>query len=120
MSLQLKMEEMPDYLAARFSGAGVAEDLWRHFGFIAESCERAKNNKLLIDIAIAEFKFSVDERLLAGKEAGIFAHYGLKVAVVDRPERIHPQRFGEQAACSRGVDFKVFADLRAAEEWLLQ
>jgi len=54
MSIQLGMEEMPGYLAARFSGSGVAEEVWRQFELIAEHCKRAKNNKLLIDTTGAE------------------------------------------------------------------
>ena len=120
MSIQLEMEEMPDYLAARFRGSGVAEEIWRQFELIAEHCKCASYNKLLIDTTGAELKISLAERFLAREKAAVFAHYSLKVAVVTRPERIHPQRFGEQVAWSRGVYIKAFTDLRAAEEWLLK
>jgi hypothetical protein len=32
------MWKMPDYLAARFIGSGVAEEVWRQFELIAEHC----------------------------------------------------------------------------------
>jgi hypothetical protein len=41
MSIQLHMEQTPEYFAARFSGFGVAEDVWRQFELIAEHCKRA-------------------------------------------------------------------------------
>lgn len=48
MSFQLQMEQMPGYLAAGFTGAGTAEEVWRQFELIAEECKRTKNKKLLI------------------------------------------------------------------------
>jgi hypothetical protein len=35
MSIQFQIEEMPDYLAAKFTGAGAAEEIWRRFEVIA-------------------------------------------------------------------------------------
>ena len=58
MSLKFEMEQMPGYLAARFTGAGVAEEVWRQFELIAEHCKGAKNNKLLIDTTGAEGEIS--------------------------------------------------------------
>ena len=120
MGLQLKVEQMPGYLAARFIGVGVAEDVWRQFNFIAEHCNRTKNNKLLIDTAEAEFKVSLAERFLAVEEARVFARYRLKVAVVTKPERLDPQRFGETVARNRGVNISAFTNVEDAEKWLLK
>jgi hypothetical protein len=100
MSLQLQMEQMSGYLAARFTGAGVAEEGWRQFESIAEHCKRTKNNKLLIDGTQAEVKPSLVDRFLTAKRTLIFAQYGLKVAFVENPERIDPTRFGETDARS--------------------
>lgn len=120
MSIQLfQVEQMRGYLAAKYIGSGVAEDVWREFGFIAEYCKRTKNNKLLIDGTRFEEKLSITERYLVAEESLLFARYGIKVAVVDKPERIDPQRFGELVARNRGVDLSVFTDFQAAEEWLL-
>jgi hypothetical protein len=49
MSLQLQIEEMPDYLIARFTGPGAAEEVWRQYETIAKRCKRANKNKLLLD-----------------------------------------------------------------------
>ena len=120
MSVQLQTEQMPGYLAARFTGAGVAEDVWRHFDFIAEHCKRTKNNKLLIDTTRAEGEISLVERFLVAKRALAFAHYAITVAFVDLLERIDPQRFFELVARNREVNARVFSDLQSAEEWLLK
>jgi len=117
--MQLQMEEKPDYLVARFIGSGVAEEAWPQFELIAENCKRTKNDKLLIDATRAEVKVSLVERFLTAKRTVIFAQYGLKVAVVEIPERIDSQRFGELVAQNRGVNIRVFSDYQAAVNWLL-
>jgi len=73
MSFQLQMEQMSGYLAARFTGAGVADEAWLQFESIAEHCKRTKNNKLLIDGTRAEANSSIVDRYLAAEKAVIFA-----------------------------------------------
>jgi hypothetical protein len=119
MSIQLQMEELPDYLAARFIGSGVAEEGWRQFGLIAECCKRANKNKLLIDITKAEGALSITEKYLAAEASRIFARYGIKVAFVEMPERLDPRKFFLLAARNRGVNAEAFTNLQDAEEWLL-
>jgi hypothetical protein len=120
MSIQLQMEQMPGYLAARFIGVGVPEEVWRQFESIAEHCKRTKNNKLLIDGTGAVGKVSVADVFLAAKESRIFAQYGLQVALLRVPERMDLQNFGELVARNRWVNVRVVSDLQAAEEWLLK
>jgi len=120
MSVQLQMEQMPDYLAARFIGVGEAKDVWRQFKLIAEHCKRVKGDKLLIDISRAEGGVSVLEKYLAAEESQIFAQYGIKVAFIEKPERMDPRRFFLVAARNRGVKVEAFTDWQAAEEWLLK
>jgi len=120
MSLQLEMEQMSGYLAARFIGSGVAEDVWRQFEIIAEQCKRMKDDRLLIDITAAEGNASVMEKYLAAEESRIFARYGIKVAFIEIPERMDPGMFFLLAAHNRGVNVEAFTDIRAAEEWLLK
>jgi hypothetical protein len=120
MSIQLQMEQMPDYLAARFIGSGVAEEAWAQFGLIAECCRRANKNKLLIDITKAEGTLSVTAKYLAAEESRIFAQYGIKVAFIEMPERLDPRKFFLLAARNRGVNVEAFTNLQDAEEWLLK
>ena len=119
MSFQLQTEQMPGYLAARFIGPGVPEEIWRQFALIAEYCKHTKNNKVLIDFTRAEVKVSLLDRFLMGESARIFAIHRIKVAGVDNPERIDPQKFAKLVAQNRGVIVEAFSDLQAAEEWLL-
>jgi hypothetical protein len=120
MSVQLKLEQMPGYLAARFSGSGVAEDVWRQFELIAEHCKRANGDKLLIDITGAEGTVSIIEKYLAVEESRIFARYGIKVVFIETPERIDPRRFFLVAARNRGINVEAFTDFQSAQEWLLK
>ena len=93
MSIQLQMGQMPGYLAARFIGAGVLEEVWRQFELIAEHCKGAKNNKLLIDTTGAEGEVSDVERFQFAERMEIFTRCGIKVALACSPEQIHPRRY---------------------------
>ena len=120
MRIQLQMEQMSGYLAARFSGAGPPGAASHRFGLIAEHCKRTKNNKLLIDATEFNVKISTVDRFLLGERSLIFAVYRLKVAFVCTPEQIDPEKFGALVAQNRGVTVEVFTDFQAAEEWLLK
>jgi hypothetical protein len=120
MSFQLQFEEMPGYLAARFIGSGAAEEVWRQFELVAEHCQRAKIDKLLIDITKAKGTLSLTQKYFAAEESRIFTRFGIKVAFIEIPERLDPRRFFLLAARNRGVNVEAFTDLQAAEEWLLK
>jgi hypothetical protein len=119
MSIQLQMEQMPGYLAARFIGVGEVEEVLRQFELITEHCEGAKNNKLLIDTTGVEAEISDVERFRLGERLEIFARCGIKVALACKPEQIHPRRFAALLAQKRGVNVEIFTDSQDAEEWLL-
>ena len=119
MSFQLQMEQMPDYLVAKFIGSGVADEVWLQFGLIVECCKRANKNKLLIDITKAAGTLSVTEKYLAAEESRIFAKYGIKVAFIEMSERMDPRKFFLMAARNRGVNVEAFTNWQDAEEWLL-
>lgn len=123
MSVRLQIEEMPDYLAARFTGVGAVEEVWRRFELIAEHCKRANKNKLLLDLseAHAHAEVSLVDRYNFGEAAQIFTYYKLiKIAFVSRPEQLDPQRFCEMVAQNRGVNARVFTNAEDAEKWLLE
>ena len=121
MSIQLQIEEMPDYLAAKFTGAVATEETWRQFELIAGHCKSANKNKLLIDFTEAYGDLSLAHRYCLGDKAEIFMFYKLiKVGVADRPERLDPRRFGEMVARNRWVNARVFTSAKDAEKWLLK
>jgi hypothetical protein len=106
-------------LSNRINSKGVdhpAEEVWQEFGLIVKHCMRANKNKLLLDFTEAHGEVSLADRYFLGEQAQIFAHYRLKVATVDRPERIDPRRFGEMAPQNRGVNVRAFTSVEDAEE----
>src|SRR5262249_22156028 len=120
MPIQLQMEQMSGYLAARFTGAAVPGEGSQRFEFIAWQCWRTKNDKLLIDTMGLAAKTSTVSRFLVGEKLGVFARCKIKVAFVSRPEQIDYQKFAVLVAQNRGVTVETFTDFQAAEEWLLK
>jgi hypothetical protein len=121
MVVQLEFEEKPDYLAVRFVGAGLTEEVWMQFELIAERCKRPNKNKLLLDFTGACLKPSLPDRYFLGKETQIFTHCNItKVAFVVRPEQAYQKSFGAMVAQNRGVNARVFTNVEDAEEWFLK
>jgi hypothetical protein len=120
MSLQLQIEETQNYLIARFIGSGVVEDVWRHYELIAEHCKRVNKNKLLLDYTKAHGEASLVDRYYLGDRGRVFAKHNIKVATVDRPERLDPRRFGVMVAQNRGVNVRAFTNAEDAAKWLLE
>jgi hypothetical protein len=121
MSIQLQMEQMSGYLAARLIGSGALEEALQQIELIAEHCKLTDNNKLLMDATGVEVPTpSLVDRFLAAERLGIFARYRIKVAFIDIPERMDPQKFEVLVAQNRWVSVDAFTDFQAAEEWLLR
>jgi len=120
MSLQLQIEEMPDYITARFTGPGAAVEVWQQYELIAYRCKRANKNKLLLHFLEAHGELSLVDRYFLGSEAQIFERNDIQVAAAGRPEHIDEKRFGETVARNRGVNFRVFTNVEDALEWLLK
>jgi hypothetical protein len=121
MSVQFQIEEMPGYVAIRSTGAGTAEEVWPQFELIAKRCESANKNKLLINFTEFQAEISLVDRYFLGERAKISPHHRFKrVAVVDRPERLDPRRFGEMVMLNRWVDASVFTNVEDAVVWLLK
>ena len=120
MSFQLTLEQMPGYLAARFTGAGAPEEAWRQAELIVDHCKRTNNDRLIIDTTGFEVKISTTDRFNLGERLWIFARNKIKVAFVSAPEQIDPEKFTLLVARNRGVIVETFTDFQPAEEWLLK
>jgi hypothetical protein len=118
MDVQLQIQEMPDYLAVRFTGP--MKEAWRQYELIAEHCKRANKNKLLLDFTETHGDLSLAERYHLADKVEIFVVYNLiKVAAVARPEQFDSQKFAEVVARNRWLDARAFTSAEDAEEWLL-
>lgn len=120
MNLKLKILTKPDYLFVNFTGAGDLEEVSQQFNLLADRCLEAKKTRLLVDISKLQTVPEFSERYRAGERAVVFAHNGIRVALVGRREHVDPKLLGELVARNRGVDGRVFTDPAAAKKWLLE
>src|SRR5262245_28718717 len=118
--MKIQLEEIIDYLAVRFTGAGTAEEAWKQFESIVEHCERSNKNKILLDFTQAHTELSLVDRYFLGERAKIFARQASKVATVGRPEQFDSRRFGEMVAQNRWVNVRTFTNAEDAAKWLLE
>jgi hypothetical protein len=118
MSIDLQIEERPDYLLAKFFGCGEMAEIWSRFEFIAEQCRRANTTKLLIDYCDASAKLSLVDRFTLGEKYRAFASHHLRVANLARSEQLDSKRMMELVAQNRGVITRVFTEIENAESWL--
>ena len=118
--MKIQLEEIIGYLAVRFTGAGTVEEAWGQFESIVEHCERANQNKLLLDFTEAHAEISLADRYFFGERAKIFASHASKVAAVGRPDQLDPRRFGEMVAQNRWVNVRAFTNAEDAARWLLE
>jgi hypothetical protein len=117
---QIQMEQMSGYLAARLTGVAQPGEGSRQFKSIAEHCKHTNNDKLLYDVTgYTVIKPHLVDKYILAERAEIFARYGIKVALVCRPERLEIPKSAAPLAQNRGVKIEVFTDLQAAEDWLL-
>jgi hypothetical protein len=117
MDVQLQIQEMPDYLAVRFTGS--MKEAGRELALIAEHCKCAKKNKLLLDFTETHGDLSLADRYHLGDKAEIFMVYKLiKVAVLGRPEQFDYKKFCEMVARNRWLGARLFTSVEDAEKWL--
>jgi hypothetical protein len=120
MSVQLHIEEMPDYLKATFNGAKTTEDAGQQFELLAEKCKSTNKNKLLLDFTIIPENVSLVDRYDLGRRTQVFGQYKCKVAAICQPERNESHCFLEKVAQNRWVDLRVFTNEEDAKKWLLK
>jgi hypothetical protein len=120
MSIKIKIEKRAEYLMAKFSGGANLQEIGQRFEALAVRCRKEKKHKLLIDVTAINAAPTFSDRYRAGESAVVFAEFGIKIAMVGMTELMDPRRLGELVAQNRGVDGRVFTDLAAAEEWLLE
>lgn len=120
MSFQLQIEEMPDYVVAEITGAGVTEEAARHFEFLAGHCKRTNKNKLLLDCTGVPPDSTLVDLYHLGERSLVFARFNCKVAIVCKPDQYDSKSFLETTARNRGVNLRVFTNIAVAEQWLLK
>jgi len=120
MSIQLQIEETPDYLEARFYGACAMEEIERQFESLAEKCQCTNAHKLLIDFTRLPVELSLVDAYLLGEKALAFRRHRCKVAAVGKPEHYDSHRFLELVSQNRRVNLRTFTNVEDAKTWLLK
>jgi hypothetical protein len=118
---KIEFEQRPDYLYAYVSGEQdsleISLGFWRE---VAEECRAARAKRLLLEEDIKE-AVSMLEMYQIAAEIPKLGFENVLVAFVDRYlDQQDINQFGEIVATNRGLRGKIFNDVRAAEEWLLE
>jgi hypothetical protein len=86
---------------------------------VVEQCVRHKRSKLLIDFTSVEGELSIlvlyDMGIKTAQCAADLSH----LALIDRPERILPDRFWENVTRNYGLNARVFGSFAEGEAWLV-
>lgn len=107
----------PGLLGFEIEGEMTLERLTAVGSAIVETCTRQKAGKALADARKMTGDLSILEwHTLATTFASRWP--GVRLAVVDRAERLKPDRFMETTARNRGINVRVFDDPAPALDWL--
>lgn len=85
--------------------------------FIADACSKRKAGRALADARRMTGDLSITEWYTLGT-AFEQSWPGVRLAIVDRADRILPDRFLQTTARNRGINVLVFDDLPPALDWL--
>ena len=119
-ALLMDFEKIGEISVGRLSGKVThAEMVQRVKAVIVAAREQQVRKLLVVTAGLTGFKMaSVAERYFYVNEWVQAAGGGMTVALVTRPERRDPQRFGEVVAENLGVTSRVFVSEEEAIAWL--
>jgi hypothetical protein len=118
MTAGYQVQREADYLFVLVARRPVDERLAQDFfEAVPRQAREAGLSKVLIDMREVQGELSVTDRyeLAKGFAEGF---RGLRVALVQAPPLLDPQRFGLTVAANRGATAEVFTTLAAARAWL--
>ena len=117
MTLEVRYAERPSYLLVRACGKWEELDAIEEIEALREEAEKRGITRLLLDVRNILPPDSQMTRLATGEYiANIFTR-PFRVVALAEPEMI--DGITENSAVSQGAIFKVFADEKAAIEWLM-
>jgi hypothetical protein len=115
----ITFEQRPEYLYAYVEGErdsyAISISYWKK---VARECGERGTTRVLIDENIVENVSIADMYQVASEIPEMFS--GIAIAFCDRyADQSEINEFGELVAQNRGVVGRIFADIEAAESWLL-
>jgi hypothetical protein len=107
----------PGMLGFELDGEMSLDRLVSVGGTIADTCTRQKAGRALADARRMTGDLSILEwhSLATAFES---SWPGVRLAIVDRADRLKPDRFLETSARNRGINVRVFDDPQPALDWL--
>lgn len=85
---------------------------------IMETCVRRGYKRAIADARLQTGDLQIFEWHALATHFELSWPRAIRIAIVDNPKRIKPDRFLETTARNRGIDVMVFSDFDAAVEWL--
>ncbi len=108
------------FLWAQLRGTWLVSGFSAVAAELRKECQARKTKLLLVDLSpLVSGRIPTIERFVVGLEAASLSPQVARLAAVLRPDQIDPDRFGERVARNRGLDTRVFTDLKEARTWLL-
>jgi len=109
------------FVWARFNGTWNLDELPALLESIRKECAARKCALLMIDLLVLQNgEISTFERYKMGMAAASLAGGVGRMAALARPDQIDPRRFGETVARNRGMNIRIFSEVQAALDWLLE
>ncbi len=117
---ELQFEYRPDFLVARVSGEQDSVAISLAYGSeIVRECQARKYKRVLVVEKLKQSLSITDTYTVASQWSQLAR--GLKSAFVDLEHEHQANNiFGEHVAANRGLIVRLFNDMDAAEQWLLQ
>ena len=117
---QLEMEQRANYLFVRVSGQNSAETVNNYMQDIVRACEARACFRVLIDEQLIGDRLDTMEVFSLASDGAMRA-LGVFQAIAYVDQRMGQMAaFAETVAVNRGMPFKTFSSVAAAEEWLLR
>src|SRR5579863_6339605 len=126
MSIDFKIEPQPGYLQMTGEGHYESSLVGEITSRIIEACEKHHPSKMLFDFREVSGPLSTMDRFnlaatfaikyLAGRLTGNVP--SCRFAFVGSPSTVDPNRFGETVLVNRGLNAKVFIEMKDALAWL--
>ena len=118
--MEVSFLDEPRFGWARFTGPWSVDAICASADRLLAECIARKHQLLLIDWSQLETqKVSTLDRYRLAASTLTLSQDLAKVATVIPPEMIDPERFGERVAQNRGMNIRVFPEVKAAQLWLL-
>jgi hypothetical protein len=120
MSYTITFVQKKDYLHARIDADSTREDIFKSLTEIQQTCLKYKYRKVLIEENfIGPTISTIDIFSIIDQISPTISPDIQQIAFVDVSQRhVEIIRFAETVAVNRGVNIKLFTDIKIAEQWI--